>query len=131
MKLTKKDYKLEFNKIIKEFNLNKKDKNHKIDTIYGGYTFIFSDDTIFGRFDNVELIKDINKCITKSPSIGIIPLEIGIPISVIGIDARSAIIIAIASSNGCNCPISLFPINLITIKTIMYKIIALINVINI
>ena len=60
MKLTKKEYKQEFNKIIKEFNLNKKDKNHKIETIYGGYTFIFSDDTIFGRFDNVDLIKDIN-----------------------------------------------------------------------
>ena len=41
MRITKKDYKQEFNKIIKEFNLNKKDKNHKIETIYGGYTFIF------------------------------------------------------------------------------------------
>lgn len=33
MKITKKEYKQEFNKIIKEFNLNKKDKSHKIDTI--------------------------------------------------------------------------------------------------
>ena len=60
MKITKKEYKKEFDKIIKEFNLNKKDKRHKIETIFGDYTFIFSDDTIFGRFDNVELIKGIN-----------------------------------------------------------------------
>ena len=60
MKTTKKQYKKEFDNIIKEFNLNKKDKTHKIETIYGGYTFIFSDETIFGRFDNIELIKDIN-----------------------------------------------------------------------
>ena len=61
---------------------------------------------------------------------GIIPFDIGIPISVIGIEAKSAIIMEIANSNGCNCPISLLPINLITIKTIRYKIIALKNVIN-
>ena len=60
MRITKKYYKQEFNKIIKEFNLNKKDKKHKIETIFGGYTFIFSDYIIFGRFDNVDLIKDIN-----------------------------------------------------------------------
>ena len=58
--ITKKEYKKEFDKIIKEFNLNKKDKEHKIKTNFGVYTFIFSDDTIFGRFDNIELIKNIN-----------------------------------------------------------------------
>ena len=47
-------------------------------------------------------ITDINKCITSNPNIGIIPFEIGTPVSVIGIDAKSAIIIEIASSNGCN-----------------------------
>ena len=62
---------------------------------------------------------DITRCITSKPKIGIIPFEIGIPISVIGIDAKSAIIIDIASSNGCICPISRFPINLITINTII------------
>ena len=41
-------------------NLNKKDKTHKIETNFGIYTFIFSDETIFGRLDDVELIKDIN-----------------------------------------------------------------------
>ena len=46
-------------------------------------------------------------------------------------NAKSAIIIEIASSNGCNCPISLFPINLITINTNMYNIIALKKIINI
>ena len=42
------------------------------------------------------------KCITKSPKIGIIPLDIGIPNSVMGIDAKSAIIIEMANSKGCN-----------------------------
>ena len=65
------------------------------------------------------LRNDITRCISNNPKIDIIPLVIGIPESVIGIDAKSAIIIAIASSNGCNCPISLFPINLITINTNM------------
>ena len=74
-------------------------------------------------------IIEITKCITKSPKIGIIPFVIGIPTSVIGIEAKSAIIIEIASSNGCNCPISLFPINLITTKTSMYNTIVLIKVI--
>ena len=71
MKLTKKEYNQEFNKIIKEFNLNKKDKNHKIGTIFGIYTFIFSDDTIFGRFDNVELIKNINNLNILSKTVNV------------------------------------------------------------
>jgi hypothetical protein len=71
MKITKKEYNQEFNNIIKEFNLNKKDKRHKIETIYGAYTFIFSDDTIFGRFDNVELIKDINNLNILSKTVNI------------------------------------------------------------
>ena len=71
MRITKKDYNQEFNKIIKEFNLNKKDKNHKINTIFGGYTLIFSDDTIFGRFDNVDLIKDINNFNILSKSVNV------------------------------------------------------------
>ena len=74
---------------------------------------------------------DIIKCINNSPNIATIPFDIGIPVSVIGIVAKSAIIIDIASSNGCICPISLFPINLITISTNMYNTIALKNVINI
>ena len=48
---------------------------------------------------NIFII-EIIKCITNKPSIEIIPFDIGIPGSVIGIDAKSAIIIAIASSNG-------------------------------
>ena len=45
-------------------------------------------------------IIEIIKCITNNPNIGIIPFVIGIPESDIGIEAKSAIIIAIASSNG-------------------------------
>ena len=71
MRITKKEYNQEFNKIIKEFNLNKKDKSHKIDTIFGIYTFIFSDDTIFGRFDNVDLIKDINNLNILSKTVNV------------------------------------------------------------
>ena len=74
---------------------------------------------------------DIVRCITNNPNIGIIPFDIGTPVSVIGKVAKSAIIIEIANSNGCICPISLFPINLITIKTTMYKNIALKKVISI
>ena len=71
MKITKKEYKKEFDKIIKEFKLNKKDKNHKIKTNFGIYTFIFSDETIFGRFDDVELIKDINNLNILSKKVNI------------------------------------------------------------
>lgn len=60
MRITKKAYNQEFNKILKEYNLNKKDINHKIVTIFGDYIFTFSDDTIFGRFENIDLIKNIN-----------------------------------------------------------------------
>ena len=49
-----------------------------------------------------KFIKEIIKCITNKLKIGIIPFIIGIPTSLIGTDAKSAIIIAIASSNGCN-----------------------------
>ena len=68
---------------------------------------------------------EISKCITSKPKIGINPFNIGVPTSDIGIEAKSAIIIEIASSNGCSCPISRFPINLITNKTNMYIIMAL------
>lgn len=71
MKITKKDYNQEFDNIIKEFNLNKKDKRHKIETIFGAYIFIFSDDTIFGRFDNIDLIKDINNLNLLSKKVNI------------------------------------------------------------
>ena len=74
---------------------------------------------------------DIVRCITNNPNIGIIPFDIGTPVSVIGKVAKSAIIIEIANSNGCIWPISRFPINLITTNTSMYKTIALKNVISI
>ena len=80
-------------------------------------TFLIFTDFIF----NTVIIK----CIHNNPNIGTIPLNIGTPGSDIGIDAKSAIIIEITSSKGWSCPISLFPINLITIKTITYIIIAL------
>ena len=44
---------------------------------------------------------DIVRCITNNPNIGIIPFDIGTPVSVIGKVAKSAIIIEIANSNGC------------------------------
>ena len=43
-------------------------------------------------------------CNNNNASIGIIPLNIGIPVSDIGTDAKSAIIIAITNSKGCICP---------------------------
>ena len=82
-------------------------------------------------FKLFKLIIEINKCITKSPKMGIIPLVIGIPGSAMGIVAKSAIIMEIASSKGCNWPISRFPIKRITTKTIMYKKMVLKNVNNI
>ena len=74
---------------------------------------------IFLPFILFRFIIDITNCTNNSARIGIIPFVIGIPVSAIGTDAKSAIIIAITSSNGCICPNSLFPINLITIKTNM------------
>ena len=44
---------------------------------------------------------DITRCMTNSPKIGTIPFDIGIPVSAIGVAAKSAIIIDIANSNGC------------------------------
>ena len=51
-----------------------------------------------------KLIIDIINCNNNSASIGIIPSNIGIPVSDIGTEAKSAIIMAITSSNGCICP---------------------------
>ena len=48
-----------------------------------------------------KLSIEIINCIKSKASIGIIPLVIGIPVSDIGTDAKSAIIIAITSSKGC------------------------------
>ena len=47
-----------------------------------------------------KLAKEIIKCIISNPAIGIIPLNIGTPISDIGIEAKSAIIIEITNSKG-------------------------------
>lgn len=44
---------------------------------------------------------DIINCNNNNARIGIIPLNMGIPVSDIGTDAKSAIIIAITSSKGC------------------------------
>lgn len=51
-----------------------------------------------------KLIIDIINCNNNNARIGIIPFEIGTPVSDIGIVAKSAIIIAITNSNGCICP---------------------------
>lgn len=48
-----------------------------------------------------KLIIDIINCNNNKASIGIIPFDIGIPVSDIGTDAKSAIIIAITNSKGC------------------------------
>ena len=105
------------------FMAGKKDKNF--------YLFIMDEKKRLDIKKLSLLIKDINICIASKANIGIIPLAIGIPTSAIGTAAKSAIIIEIASSNGWSCPISRFPINLITIKTTIYKIIDLINVVSI
>lgn len=47
---------------------------------------------------------DIINCNNNNASIGIIPLNMGMPVSDMGTDAKSAIIIAITNSNGCICP---------------------------
>ncbi len=51
-----------------------------------------------------RLIIEITKSINSKASIGIIPFVIGIPVSAIGTDAKSAIIIEITNSKGCNSP---------------------------
>ena len=63
--------------------------------------------------------------------IGIIPRIKGNRVSCIGKAARSEIIIVITNSYGCNSPICLLPINLITSITKKYKKIVLIKTINI
>ena len=52
----------------------------------------------------LKLIIEIINWINNNARIGIIPFVIGIPVSLIGTDAKSAIIIAITSSNGCIWP---------------------------
>ncbi len=74
---------------------------------------------------------EISKCITNNPNIGIIPLNIGTPTSDIGIDAKSAIIIDITNSKGCNCQSPFFPISLITNNTSKYNTIVLIKLTSI
>ena len=56
-----------------------------------------------------KLIIDIINCNNNNASIGIIPLKIDIPVSDMGTEAKSAIIIAITNSNGCICPNFSFP----------------------
>ena len=70
----------------------------------------------------LRLKYDIITSATIKVSTGIIPVKSGISIACIGTDAKSEIIIATTSSDGCNSPSCLLPIIRIAAITIPYKI---------